>query len=197
MKKVVCIFGLIFCASALLIRCSNNEIKSKEIDSTKTKIEALKKVELDTVKKIVILKPEDLKVKIFFKELAHNYDIYYSGEKSNTTGKIRDKKLFQKEKKCTFNSADCTGFGESCHIREVFDNLIIYGKGENISVIILNNEKVIFKKEEIDLKGEIKFSKKDFKLDNTNTKYKIIIKQGKNLLFEGNIDETSQACYHG
>jgi len=197
MKKTMTIFGAILFASFILISCGSNENKSKEKGLTEIKNEAPNKVQQDTIQKTIILTPEDIKVKIFFKELAHNYDEYYSEKKSTTTGKIREQKLFQKEKKCTFNSADCSGYGESCHIREIFENLIINGVGENVSVIILNNRKEIFKKEKINLNGEIKFSKKDFKLNKTDTKYKIIVKQGENLLFEGEIKEMSQNCYHG
>ncbi len=197
MKKVVIIFGVILYTSAILISCGSNENKSKERGLTEIKNEAPNNVQQDTIQKTIILTPENIQVKIFFKELAHNYDEYYSGKKSTTIGKIRERKIFQKEKNCTFNSADCSGYGESCHIREIFDNLIINGIGENVSVIILNNRKEIFKKEKIDMNGEIKFSKKDFKLNNTDTKYKIIVKQGENLLFEGEINETSQDCYHG
>jgi hypothetical protein len=199
MKKLMTIFGAILFASISFTSCGggSNENKSKERGLTEIKNEAPNNVQKDTLQKTIILTPKNLQIKIFFKELAHNYDEYYEGEKSATTGKIREKKLFKKEKKCTFNSADCSGWGESCHIREVFDNLIINGVGENVSLIILNNGKEIFKKEKIDMNGEIKFSKKDFKLDNTDTKYKIIVKQGENLLFEGDVNETSQDCYHG
>lgn len=198
MKKLIIIFSAILFTSLILLGCNTNENNNNNGNNlTYIKNEVPQKVQQDTIQKTIVLNPEDIQIKIFFKELAHNYDMYYSGQKSNTTGKIREKKSFQKEKNCTFNSADCSGYGETCHIREIFDNLIINGVGENVSVFVLNDKKEIFKKEKIDLNGEIKFSKKEIKLDNTDTKYKIIVKQGENLLFEGEVEERSQDCYHG
>ena len=186
------IISILLFASVIFTNCTNPETKLKV-----NKVKSIENTIKDTIQKAVFLKPDEIEVRIFFKELAHNYDEYYSGEKSLTTGKIREKKVFQKEKKCTFNTADCTGYGESCHLRENFEYLSIKGTGKNVSITVMNNKKVIFENDKIDLNGEFKLTKNEIKLLDTETKYKVIIKQGDNLLFEGDIEEDTQNCYHG
>ena len=34
-------------------------------------------------------------------------------------------------------------------------------------------------------------------MGNPESKYKVVVKQGENILFEGIIEEKSQDCYHG
>jgi hypothetical protein len=193
MKKLLTLTGTFLFVSAILSSCGGPSESTKE-EIVKTDTTKTIKVE-DTKPKEIVLKPEDIEVKIFFGEIAHSSTEF---KKSNTLGKIREKVGFQKLKNCKYNIADCYFMSDApCHVRESFDNLSIKGKGKNISLTIENNKKVIFTKDKIDLDGEIKFSKKEIKLTNTDTKYIVIIKQGDSLLFEGTIEETSQECYHG
>ena len=194
MKKVRTIFGAILFVSAILASCGSGSKTKNETnnltDTLKSKIETN-----DAVSKEIILKPEDIQIGIFFKEIAHSNTEF---KPSKTIGKAKEKATFQKQKYCDFNTADCYFTAdEPCHIRELFDNLTIKGIGKNISITVSINNKVIFTKEKIELNDELKLSSKEIKMGNPESKYKVVVKQGENILFEGIIEEKSQDCYHG
>jgi len=197
MKKIKILIVAFYGISFLIISCrdlpKNNNLENNVNDTITSK-----DVNNDSISKEISLKSSDIQVKVFFKEIAHtNADF----KRSRTIGNKRERVSFQKQKSCDFNSADCYYLGnEACHIREIFDNIIIKGIGKNISVIVLNKNKVVFSRYKIELTGQLVLTNKEIDFNNEDIKstYKIIIKQGGNLLFEGVINDNKyEECYHG
>ena len=118
----------------------------------------------------------DLKLRLFFK----NMDA--TDENGNITeeGTIDERTDFQKDKGYTF-----------CYDSEDFYKFEIGGTGKNISIIIIEDGKIFFRKDNFEISGKKIFTTQDF-IFSGMAEYKITIMQGNIVLFEGKID--SQGC---
>ncbi len=108
----------------------------------------------------------ELKVKLFF-EMGNESDVI-------------EIKTFQTEKAYSF-----------CYDAESFYKLEITGNVGNISINVVEDGTIIFKKESFNVEGNSSFSNKDFNLEMGST-YQIRIFQGEVVLFEGNVN--SHGC---
>ncbi|MFM7645878.1 MAG: hypothetical protein ACKO41_04100, partial [Sphingomonadales bacterium] len=79
----------------------------------------------------------------------------------------------------------------ACYDSESFKKITLSGSGENISFTIFLGKRKVFSKSNMSLKGKLIFTSKDFIFD-PGEKYKIEIKQGEKVLFNGKLD--SQGC---
>lgn len=164
-------------AATLIICACGNESK-KDINNDTTIV-----IKTDTVNdaksninEIKPLTPNDITVKLFFKGLD------FQDEETGKVikGEIGEHESFRKEKKYTF-----------CYDSESFNKLEILGNGNGISIEVKDKETIIFSKQKIDLKDNIKFTTKDFDMT-AGSVITITIKQDQTVLFKGKID--SQQC---
>ena len=176
--------------SLFLLSCGQNENKQKELELKERELalrekellqkesdtSTQKKVTVDTTKKNVIqLNSSDIKVKIYFA----NWDGTSEGGKQKKSNS-QEVKNYQRDKKYTF-----------CYDSEIFDKLILLGNSDNISLMVYNGSNIAFKKENFTIVEKVIFQTSDFSFG-MGDKYKIRIKKGDSILFEGRID--SEGC---
>lgn len=93
---------------------------------------------------------------------------------------VEEREEFWEKKEYTF-----------CYDSERFKKITLSGSGENISFAIFAGKRQVFSKSNMSLTGKLIFTSKDFLFD-PGEKYKIEIKQGEKVLFNGKLD--SQGC---
>ncbi len=167
---------LILAATLVICACGNESKKDINNDTTiviKTDTANDAKSNINEIKPLT---PSDITVKLFFK--GQDFQDEETGKVIK--GKIGEHESFRKEKKYTF-----------CYDSESFNKLEILGNGNGISIEVKDKETVIFSKQKIDLKDNIKFTTKDFDMT-AGSVITITIKQDETVLFKGKID--SQQC---
>jgi DNA-directed RNA polymerase subunit RPC12/RpoP len=117
----------------------------------------------------------DLKLHLFFKNMDYTDDNGIIQQ-----GTVDERADFQKDKGYTF-----------CYDSEEFVKLEVDGTGKNISLVINEDGKIFFRKDNFEISGKRIFTTQDFVFLGM-AEYKITIKQGNIVLFEGKID--SQGC---
>lgn len=174
------IFGILLFTSVIFTSCGNSSNETNEtivVDSLSTTKDTLQVIETAKTEPEKIV-PAKIICKIFFED-SDSFD-EETGELINK-GDISERDSFRKDKAYTF-----------CYDSEDFSKLMIEGSGKELSIIIKNENKQIFKKEKFDLlDSKINFTGKDFIFE-MGEKYSIIIKQNETIIFQGKID--SQGC---
>lgn len=176
MKKLTSILGITIALSLALYSCGNNETasanKQKAIES---KPHSAPVTYQEPAPEIPVV-PAEVSCRIYFK--SDDFTDEETGE--FIKGKVAERKDFSKSKAYTF-----------CYDSESFDHLTIKGKGENLTLIVKQGKKVLFKKEQINLVDQLNFTFKqfDFSMGETNT---IELFQNDKSVYRGKID--SQGC---
>jgi hypothetical protein len=118
-----------------------------------------------------------LKVKLFFKQTS---TVDEEGNSLNCCKIYDQSKEFQKDKKYIF-----------CYDSEAFNDFRILGNGTNYSFYLYKGSKIIFKKLNFSLSGQMSF--KELKIDGMESEsYTLKITQGTKTVFLGKI--SSQGC---
>jgi hypothetical protein len=159
-----------------LTACGTESKNNQKGDTTNT----IKADTLNNTQPIVVeekkLTPNDITVKLFTK----GFDREADEEGGPYKGEIHEGVSFRKEKNYFF-----------CYDSESFNRLEILGNGKALSIEVKEEDKVIFKEKNFELKDKIKYTDKDFNIGVGN-KTTITIKQNETVLFKGTID--SQGC---
>jgi hypothetical protein len=181
MKKTLTVIGVIIFAPIIFSSCDGSEssnAKKEEIrlvENLKTSIDPLK---VDSTDKTQSEKIEraNLDCKIYF-----DVSDFTDEEPQTTKGLVQERKQFSAKKAYTF-----------CYDSESFHHLTISGKGKQLSILVEEDKKVIFKKINFDLDGKLTFSSKEIEIGGGSSKYTIIVKQNETIIFKGEVD--SQGC---
>ena len=180
MKKAMTIFGAVISIALMLTRCgggsNNNKVETKKDDTIKYITDTLKVIDTSKTEAKEEIKPANVLVKIFFRTRDMSGYEGYEDYKPETS----ERDEFRKKNKYTF-----------CYDSEEFNSLQISGTGEKLTLVIKDEDKVIFSKSEFDVKDKMKFTTKDFNLDMGAT-YTIILSHNEEPLFKGIID--SDGC---
>ena len=183
-------FIFILTLGLLILSCNQSDSKQKELELREREI-ALKEKELSlkekdsiNIKKVTIdsskkssneIQNADIKIKIYFADWGGTGE---NGKQMKSNS--REVKNYQKEKKYTF-----------CYDSEIFDKLVLLGNSDNITLLVYKGSDVTFKKENFIIREKVVFQTSDFAFG-MGEKYKIKIKKGDSVLFEGRID--SEGC---
>jgi hypothetical protein len=139
-----------------------------------------KRVQINGIGKVTVTEKEIIPNKVVVKIFFRTRDMSaYEGNKASKP-EIVEIDEFRKNNKYTF-----------CYDSEEYNSLQISGNGENLTLKVMDGDKVIFSKSEFDIKDKIRFTNKDFNLEMGST-YTITINQNGKNLFRGVID--SQGC---
>ena len=160
-----------------VIACGTGSKNNEKADTSKlVKVDTLKAVQ-PAVEEEKKLTPNDITVKLFTKGFDREEEDIEGGPYK---GEIHEGVSFRKEKNYFF-----------CYDSEHFIRLEILGNGKALSIEVKEEDKVIFKEKNFELKDKIKYTDKDFNIG-MGTKTTITIKQNETVLFKGVID--SQGC---
>ena len=172
MKSIFTIIVSFLISCAFLTSCGG-EKKENSTQNAKATTSNEKVVENPVEEEKI--EPANLTCKLFFK----GNDM--EDEDGNISkGRIDERDDFRTKKAYTF-----------CYDSESFSSLKIEGSGKKISIVIKEEGKSVFQKDNIDIDGNFVISKKDVNFQMGN-KYTISITQEENNIFLGKID--SQGC---
>ena len=173
MKKSTQFIFTIFVTLITLFSCTNvSDKKDTKADTAKIAIDTACTNQASVEEKILL--PTDIKVKIF-SEVEEYVD---EDGVSHKTKYYEKPDVMKKNDKIYF-----------CGEFENFRSIQIFANGKNISFIVNLGNKIIFKKNDIEIKDKIKFTNKDFDLNFGN--YFILVKQGDNILFKKEVEVTT------
>lgn len=165
-------YGVIIVVSIMTTGCVGDSNENKE--STKT--EDTLNVNVTDSKGQETAVTAEVSCSIFFetddREDEETGEIY--------KGSVNEREDFRKTSSYTY-----------CYDVERFHSLILNGSGDGLSLFVNENNKTIFKKENIKLSNKMTFTHKDFNFTEGRT-FTILLKQGDKVLFNGKID--SQGC---
>ena len=171
MKKLTQFIFAMIVALITLFSCTNvSDKKDTKVDTTKLAIDTAGINQAIVAEKILL--PTDIKVKMFYEVQSY---VDEDGVLHKT--EYYEKPNFMKKESQIF----C--FGQD------FTKIEIFANGKNISFIVNLENKIIFKKNDIEIKDKIKFTNKDFNFIFGN--YVILVKQGDNILFKKEVEVTT------
>ena len=150
MKKSTQFIFTIFVTLITLFSCTNvSDKKDTKADTAKIAIDTACTNQASVEEKILL--PTDIKVKIF-SEVEEYVD---EDGVSHKTKYYEKPDVMKKNDKIYF-----------CGEFENFRSIQIFANGKNISFIVNLGNKIIFKKNDIEIKDKIKFTNKDFAIIN-------------------------------
>jgi hypothetical protein len=173
MKKTILSIITILAFNFLILTSCGEE--KKELTSQNTKPATTNMTSTDKPQEEEKIEPASVVCKIYFKS-----DDIEEEDGTITKGGVGEIDDFATRKAYTF-----------CYDSEEFQKLKIEGTGKQITIEIKEENKTIYKKENIEIKDALTISTKEVNLQ-MGRKYTISIKQNETTLFVGKVD--SQGC---
>jgi hypothetical protein len=176
MKRTVLNISFLLISTLFFQACGNNEpSKSNETAEVKEQKEEPKVTEKEAVKEEEKLVPAKVKCQINFET-----EDMTDEEGNFTEGSVYDVVDSKSNMSYTF-----------CYDSESYKNFKLSGTGKELTLVVKNGGKTIFKKEGFELTDKMTFSRKDFSFEMA-AKYTIELKQKETVLFTGKIG--SEGC---
>ena len=164
MKKNLIVMGAFVFASLILASCGSNG------NSGSTELKTEPKKDSVIVKKESVVNTSDFKIKFYLQD---------NPEGPNGDSTIYEYIDFQKNKEVGILT-----------YQDLFNKIEILGNYENLTIIVYNGSKEIFKKINLSVNGKVVFTKNDFDFKPVNKKkaeYKVVVLEKSKELFAGKV----------
>jgi hypothetical protein len=177
MNRILLNIGFLLIASLFFQACGNNEpAKTKETTNVKEQKEVPTAAKKEEVQEEEKLEPAKVKCEMMFESFE------MTDEEGNVTSESSVYDVVDSKTKMSYTF---------CYDSESYKNFKLSGSGKELSLVVKNGGKTVFKKEGFELKDKMTFSKKDFSFEMA-AKYTIELKQKETVLFSGKIG--SEGC---